>query len=300
MRIAFAGWHGTCKGFTIGDRPSTSFINALPEIRMATKQSSRKSSSRKSAARKTRSGSSAASGSNRSAARKTSGRSGSDGKRSASGARKSASRGTRGVAKSSRAAKSPSSSRSARGGAADALKLLKQDHDNVDAMFKKYDRMKDGDERKAALREQICAELTVHATVEEELFYPSLKTLFEEGGKDKAVDLIEEADVEHASLKWLIEQLQSGDQSDEGMVDARVKVLSEYVKHHVEEEEGEIFKAARKVDLDLVELGARIEARKGELKAGGASQEDDQRRGTRSGRGSRTDMLEPAEAGTER
>ena len=179
-----------------------------------------------------------------------------------------------------------------------ALELLKQDHANVDAMFKRYDRMKEGDERKTALREQICAELTVHAQVEEELFYPALKALFEAGGKDKAVDLIEEADVEHASLKWLIEQLQSGDQSDEGMTDARVKVLSEYVKHHVKEEEGEIFKAARKVDVDLAELGAQIEARKSELKGEQPFGDDDQRIATSSGRSGRGQQQEQ-EAETE-
>ncbi|HVF62451.1 MAG TPA: hemerythrin domain-containing protein [Casimicrobiaceae bacterium] len=153
-----------------------------------------------------------------------------------------------------------------------ALALLKADHDNVDKMFKQYERMKEGDERKQALCQVIIEELRVHAQVEEELLYPALKTLFEEE-RPKDVDLIPEANVEHATVKWLIEQLESGDQSDEETTDARVKVLSEYVKHHVQEEEGRIFKAAKRVDLDLDELGALMDARKRQLK-GEAPDED--------------------------
>ena len=262
---------------------------------MATKQSGRKSSSPKSTGR------SGASASARKATAKS--RDGTRGGRatsrksakSSTGGAKSAARRTTGSAAASpRGAKSTSTSRGGRS-ANDALALLKRDHDNVDAMFKKYDRMKDGDERKAPLREQVCMELTVHAKLEEELFYPALKSLFEQGGMEKAVDLIEEADVEHASLKWLIEQLQSGDQRDEGMIDARVKVLSEYVKHHVEEEEGEIFKAARKVDIDLDALGAEMKARKAELIGGGSPQRDEDQRSTRSGVRSGREAEEAAE-----
>ena len=154
---------------------------------------------------------------------------------------------------------------SGRGGRMDALKLLKEDHDRVDDMFKKYERMKEGDERKQALLQQILEEVRVHAQVEEELFYPALRTLFEESEKDKEVGLIEEADVEHETVKWLMEQLESGDQSDEGTTDARVKVMGEYIRHHVEEEEGQIFKAAKRVDLDLEELGRQMDARKRQL-----------------------------------
>ena len=268
---------------------------------MATKQSSRKSSSRKSTGRSAASKSGRGSAS--SSARKSTSTS-RDGTRGAQGGgRKGASSAKGGAARktsrssggSSRGSKAASGSaaRGGRRGASDILAILKRDHDNVDAMFKKYDRMKEGDERKAALREQVCMELTVHAKLEEELFYPALKSLFEQGGMDKAVDLIEEADVEHASLKWLIEQLQSGDQSDEGMVDARVKVLSEYVKHHVEEEEGEIFKAARKVDIDLEALGAEVEARKAQLMGSGESQRETDARARSNSRGNaRADSTE--------
>ena len=275
---------------------------------MATKQSSRKSTSRKTSGR-SGGASSARSGTSGAARKSTStSRQGAGGGRGgsrkvasggSSGSRKTAASGAGRSARGSKAASASSGARGGRRGANDALALLKRDHDNVDAMFKKYDRMKDGDERKAPLREQVCMELTVHAKLEEELFYPALKSLFEQGGMDKAVDLIEEADVEHASLKWLIEQLQSGDQQDEGMIDARVKVLSEYVKHHVEEEEGEIFKAARKVDIDLEALGAEIEARKGEL-MGGAAERETGSRSRSAGRSGGRASEETAETETER
>jgi hypothetical protein len=175
--------------------------------------------------------------------------------------RKSESRETGRAQSGSRGRKSAGTAR----GRMDALKLLKEDHDRVDEMFKRYDRMKEGDERKQQLLQTILEEVRVHAQVEEELFYPALSALFEEGGKDKERELIEEADVEHETVKWLMEQLE-GEQSDEGMRDARVKVMGEYIRHHVEEEEGQIFKAAKKVDLDLEELGRQMDARKRQLK----------------------------------
>jgi hemerythrin superfamily protein len=238
---------------------------------MATKQSSRKSSSRKTSSR-------SAGGSGRKSADEKR-RSGSQGGRggsasggAAGGARKGASKressagGSRSAA-SKRGTKSSGRAGKSAGRAArmDALKLLKEDHDRVDAMFKRYERMKEGDERKRGLMQQIVEELRVHAQVEEELFYPALRTLFEEGDRKKELELIEEADVEHETVKWLMEQLESGDQADEGTTDARVKVMGEYVKHHVQEEEGQIFKAAKKVDLDLEELGRQLDARKRQL-----------------------------------
>jgi hemerythrin-like domain-containing protein len=234
---------------------------------MATKQSSRKSSSRKSATRSSPSGSSrkpAAKGAPRTRAANSTRRSpGAQSAKGRIGTRTSAARQSSSGASPAR--KGSATSRR-RAGTPDALQLLREDHENVDTMFTKYDRMKEGDERKRALREQILEELRVHAQVEEELFYPVLKTRFEQGGMDKALELIDEANVEHDTVKWLIEQLESGDQSDEGMTDARVKVLGEYVRHHVEEEQGQIFKAAKKVDLDLQELGRQIDARKRQLK----------------------------------
>jgi hemerythrin-like domain-containing protein len=152
--------------------------------------------------------------------------------------------------------------------------LLKKDHDTVDRMFKQYDRMKDGDERKQSLCETIIAELKVHAQCEEEIFYPALHRELEAAGDEEGVDLVDEAHVEHDTFKWLIEALEQ-QRGDEAATDARVKVLGEYVKHHVKEEEGEIFKAARKCDLDLSELGRAFKARKAELK--GETSEDESR-----------------------
>lgn len=235
---------------------------------MATKQPSRKSSSRKPAPRGSPGGvgrkAASKSPSRTRAANSTRRGPGAQSAKGRTGSRGSATRQRSRTASRGRKASATSRRRT---GPLDALKLLKEDHDNVDTMFRKYDRMKEGDERKRALRDQILEALRVHAQLEEELFYPALKARFEQGGKDnKELELIDEAGVEHETVKWLIERLESGDQSDEGMTDARVKVLGEYVRHHVKEEEGRIFRAARKVDLDLVDLGRRMDARQRQLK----------------------------------
>ncbi|HEX4884745.1 MAG TPA: hemerythrin domain-containing protein [Casimicrobiaceae bacterium] len=200
-------------------------------------------------------------------------------KKAAGGARKTASKKTTGGrgAKSATsagrktAAKKASASRAGkqaggRGRAAksDALSLLREDHERVDGLFKKYDRMKEGDERKQALREQILEEVRVHAQVEEELFYPALRTVLEEQGKQDKTELLDEADVEHSTVKFLMAEIEGGKLESE-MVDARMKVMSEYIKHHVEEEEGEIFRAAKRSDVDLEALGRQMDARKREL-----------------------------------
>ena len=99
--------------------------------------------------------------------------------------------------------------------------------------------------------ETICNELTVHAQIEEEIFYPAMREAFEHA------DLIDEAAVEHASIKQLVEELQ-GMGPGEGLYAAKVKVLGEYVRHHVKEEEGELFPKVKKTDLDLAALGAKM------------------------------------------
>ena len=178
------------------------------------------------------------------------------------GARKSASR-TSSTSRGKRAGKEAGGrSRTRR---MDALSLLKQDHEHVDDLLRKFERMKEGDERKQALLQEILEEVRVHAQVEEELFYPALRTLLEEDGKEKEIKLIAEADVEHETVKWLMAELEGGSLQAE-MVDARVKVMGEYIRHHVEEEEGQIFRAAKRSDLDLDELGRQMDARKRELK----------------------------------
>ena len=150
--------------------------------------------------------------------------------------------------------------RSSRSKALDAIKLLKADHDEVDALFAQYEKQKKKNGGKSDLIEQICTALTVHAQIEEEIFYPAAREALEGSGED----LLDEAEVEHASIKSLVEQLQSMGTDDE-LCDAKVKVLSEYVKHHVEEEEGQMFPKVKKTDLDLDALGAELNERKTEL-----------------------------------
>lgn len=145
----------------------------------------------------------------------------------------------------------------------DATRLLTQDHKEVDALFKDYDKLMkaeaDGDDRRA-LAEQICGALTVHATIEEEIFYPAAKAAGVE------MDLLDEAEVEHASAKELIAQIRAMT-PDEDLYDAKVTVLGEYIRHHVKEEQGELFPKCRKAPMDLKALGAEMAARKEELMA---------------------------------
>ncbi|MES2627141.1 MAG: hemerythrin domain-containing protein [Pseudomonadota bacterium] len=141
----------------------------------------------------------------------------------------------------------------------EAIAILRADHKLVSELFAEVDKTKK-QEKKIKLVEQICEELTIHAQVEEEIFYPAVKDALDDD------ELVPEAQVEHASLKMLISELE-GAQGDDEMYDARVKVLSEYVKHHVKEEQNEMFPKVKETDLDLVELGAQILQRKEELKS---------------------------------
>jgi hypothetical protein len=143
-----------------------------------------------------------------------------------------------------------------------ALVLLRRDHEEVSAMFAKFEKRKDRmtSQQKAALAEEICTALSVHAQIEEEIFYPTVR---HEIGDE---DLMDEAEVEHGSLKELIAKIE-GEGPAGDLFDAHVIVLGEYVKHHVKEEQGEMFKKVRATDLDLSELGGRMKARKGELMA---------------------------------
>ena len=142
-----------------------------------------------------------------------------------------------------------------------ALELLESDHRKVEMLFDKYEEEKEsGEDTKKPIAERICAELTVHAQVEEELFYPWLR----ENLSEEEMELVEEAVVEHASLKDLIAQLEGAEEAD-AAYDAKVKVLSEYVKHHVKEEENEIFEEISDQQEELDELGQQMAARKAEL-----------------------------------
>ena len=143
----------------------------------------------------------------------------------------------------------------------DAIDLLKADHRNVEKLFKEYEKLVENEgsyNEKEALAATICAELTVHAQIEEEIFYPAARDILDEE------DLVDEAVVEHASAKDLIAQL--ADMSpDDDLYDAKIKVLSELIEHHVEEEEDEMFPKVKKARLDTASLGTQMAERKHEL-----------------------------------
>jgi hemerythrin superfamily protein len=150
----------------------------------------------------------------------------------------------------------------------DAIKLLTEDHKEVRKLFDEYRKLSEkqapADERQA-LATRICGMLTVHTTIEEELFYPLAREAL-----GKEADLIDEATVEHASAKDLIAQIE-GSSPDESLYDAKVTVLGEYIQHHVKEEEGEIFPKLRKTELDLAVLGTEMAQRKQALTTAVAS-----------------------------
>jgi hemerythrin superfamily protein len=142
----------------------------------------------------------------------------------------------------------------------DAIALLKDDHRKVEKLFKDFESAK-GDGRKEKLARQICLELTVHTALEEEIFYPACKGNVEE-------DLLKESFVEHDAAKLLIAEIEAGNGQTDEYFDSKVKVLSEEIEHHVEEEEQAgkgLFAQARKADLDLKGLGEQMAARKQEL-----------------------------------
>ena len=141
----------------------------------------------------------------------------------------------------------------------DAIALLKQDHRTVEELFEKFEKAS-GDGRKQDLAEQICLELSVHAEIEEEIFYPACEGKVEE-------DLLKESYVEHDGAKVLIAEIMGGGPDDE-FYDAKVKVLQEEIEHHVQEEERRmegLFAQARKAGLDMDALGEQLAARKQEL-----------------------------------
>ena len=143
----------------------------------------------------------------------------------------------------------------------DAVSLLKADHRKVERLFERYEKSRTKTV-KSRLAREICLELSIHTTIEEELFYPSIKGAVEE-------DLYEEAYVEHDGAKVLIAEILAGTPTDD-FYDAKVTVLAEMIKHHVKEEEqrGGLFSQARADgDVDLPKLGAAMAARKKKLAA---------------------------------
>ena len=141
----------------------------------------------------------------------------------------------------------------------DAIAMLKADHEAVNQLFAEYAGTRSVANKKALVA-KICTALSVHVQIEEEIFYPAIKAAL----KDKL--LVPEAMVEHTGVKGLIAQLEDIEPDGE-MYDAKVKVLSEYVKHHVKEEQTEMFPQVKATSVDMVELGARMATRRNELLA---------------------------------
>ena len=139
----------------------------------------------------------------------------------------------------------------------DALALLKEDHRKVEKLFKDYESAK-GDGRKEKLARQISLELTIHMTIEEEIFYPACKGKIDE-------DKLKEAYVEHDAAKLLMAEIEAGSGQSDDYFDAKVQVLGEEIDHHVKEEEDELFPEVRKADIDTKALGQQLAERKREL-----------------------------------
>jgi hemerythrin superfamily protein len=139
----------------------------------------------------------------------------------------------------------------------DAIALLKEDHRSVEKLFSDYETAK-GDGRKQTLARRICLELTVHTTIEEEIFYPACDGKIDE-------QLLKEAYVEHDAAKVLIAEIEGGEGKGDDFFDAKVQVLGEEITHHVREEEKELFPQVRKAEIDLDALGERLALRKAEL-----------------------------------
>ena len=144
----------------------------------------------------------------------------------------------------------------------DACSLLDTDHRKVKKLFNQYDELAGSrsTQNRRELAMEICMELSVHAQLEEEIFYPALRAEFKEA------DLLDEAEVEHSTAKDLIAQIEEAGEVDEKF-DALVKVLGEYIDHHVKEERGQIFPKARASKVDLIQMREQLMARKEELMA---------------------------------
>jgi hemerythrin superfamily protein len=145
----------------------------------------------------------------------------------------------------------------------DAIAVLKADHRQVEGWFSQFKKSR-STERKGELARKICGALRVHTTIEEEIFYPAFL------GATEDTEIHHEAEVEHAGAKKLIAEIEGLSPGDE-YYDAKVKVLSEMIKHHVKEEEkpGGMFAEARKSDMDLDDLGRRLRSRKDQLEGNG-------------------------------
>lgn len=140
----------------------------------------------------------------------------------------------------------------------DAIAMLIADHRKVKAIFEKFKTLMQEEgpkQEKAVLVQQVCNELKVHARIEEEIFYPAVRDAIDDD------DLMDEAIVEHAGAKELIEQLEAM-RPDDDLYDAKVIVLGEQIEHHAREEEEEMFPKVKKARIDTLELGAQMTKQK--------------------------------------
>jgi hemerythrin superfamily protein len=144
----------------------------------------------------------------------------------------------------------------------DAIELLKKDHREVEGLFKEFEKLEeDGDESVEQVIVTACTELEIHDKLETEVFYPAIR---EQAGDEEIEDLLNEAEVEHTSVRNLIQTIKGMDPADEKR-NAHFTVLMEYVKHHVKEEEKEMFPKLKKLDVDLASIGTQMKERKAEL-----------------------------------
>jgi hemerythrin-like domain-containing protein len=143
--------------------------------------------------------------------------------------------------------------------AAGAIEMLKQDHAKAQKAFKEFEKLDRGDTETAQqIVKTVCEDLKIHSTLEEEIFYPAVREAIDDE------DIMNEAQVEHETAKMLIEQLENMGPDDPNF-HATFSVLGEYVKHHIKEEEGEMFPQAKKTELDFEDLAQRMSQRKQEL-----------------------------------
>jgi len=161
------------------------------------------------------------------------------------------------TARNARKAQPPKEASSRKTEALNALDILEQDHRQVEQYFEEYEDLED-ENAKGKLAQKICMALTVHTKIEEEIFYPQAR----KATKDD--DLLDEAAVEHAGAKKLIAEIEEMEPDDD-LYDAKIKVLGEQIKHHVKEEETELFPEVEKSGMDVAAVGAQIAKRKAAL-----------------------------------
>ena len=153
----------------------------------------------------------------------------------------------------------------------DAISLLTDDHDEIKQLFDRYSELVDesaDDVERQQLADHICTRLTVHSTIEEEIFYPAARESIDDD------DLLNEAQVEHNAANDLIAQIEGMDPSDE-LYDASVTVLGEYVDHHVQKEEGELFPKVRASGMDVEAVGEELSDRREDLLADSDDEDDE-------------------------